>query len=264
MGLIKLIGVFLAIFSFIIIDNYPLTGYFISILSLLCILIPSKYMETVLLSNYLRDRNVETRFFKKVRVPTFLKHVIYRYDVLKNGTYSFVIMSQMLLFVIACMYGGLGVLYFVDMATPFINIANKIYFLIITLLGLFFVVVGSYVGIIYFVVKRKEYFPIKAADLNVIRSLREMMREEHEVRLKTDRVSMHSSIIKELNRFRTYKEKGIYYICQSDTERIEKILSNKYPGASWEYSENGKSKVELIIRDKETNEIIYQAPIKKK
>ena len=91
-----------------------------------------------------------------------------------------------------------------------------------------------------------------------------MIKLDSENKKIVERLEWQVSVEQELNRFRTYKEKGIYYICQSDISQIEKILSEKYRGASWECSENGKSKVNIIIHDKDTNEIIYQAPIKKK
>lgn len=257
MGVIQIIGVLLALASIFMPKTYQFLSVYLSFYTL-CITI--LYKKTVITSNHLNRRKIEGGFFKKKKFPPALTRILYSFNS-TDSIYTVVAYIQIALFVYSFICGTFFLVMVADTFLAQIQINNRIYIGALILLFVIILIIAVFECVIRYIAKWDQMFPIKKEDFS---ATKQIIKRERKNKKIVERLEWHVSVEQELNRFRTYKEKGIYYICQSDTERIEKILSNKYPGASWEYSENGKSKVELIIRDKETNEIIYQAPIKKK
>lgn len=257
MGVIQIIGVLLAIASIFMPKTYQFLSVFLSFYTL-CISI--LYKKTVITSNHLNRRNIKNKFFRKKKFSRGLTRILYSFNA-TDSIYTVVVYIQIALFIYSFICGTFFLMMVADMFLAQIQINNRIYIWSLIFLFVIILIIAAFECITRYIAKWDQMFPIKKDDFS---ATKQMIKLDSENKKIVERLEWQVSVEQELNRFRTYKEKGIYYICQSDISQIEKILSEKYRGASWEYSENGKSKVNIIIHDKGTNEIIYQAPIKKK
>lgn len=69
---------------------------------------------------------------------------------------------------------------------------------------------------------------------------------------------------KDSKKYQYYKEKGIYYVLEEDLGKLERKITNKYPKAYSERSQDEKGKPIFVVYNKDNGKELFKAPIKKK
>jgi hypothetical protein len=237
-------------------------GYaFVKYFATFVIYVVQEYATIVGINNEILDIRPPEKIFKTVKLKPFFSWFVYDYDY-RMGAPLLTVCVQFIVLPVVCIWLiGLSWLTLKLVSGSFpdvIEIWNKIdtTVFIAMVVALIITNLTRYTVLIYCACKKypgaRDYWWGTKFD----------WAEERECRKALKDLEWQCALIKELKRNCSKKYKGVIFVYQSDLNKLETMISKKYPKAKTEHIQNERKKHTWRVYYEE--ETLFEVPIRKK
>lgn len=277
------LSIWLFFFSFWTPDNYRLLRILFLVYGLYFLYAPYCHSSIRYMSDAPRYNSPERGLFKKVKAPPFLSRFIFGAKKKKRDTtYLSTVLLALVFLTHLTLLIGVSILVLIDQLGEIeiipqgilADMMHTVFVLYMLMAGLTVIMTNVFDG--DFKIKKKSPKParLELAEtknyLHPIRSIRDFARELHHTLFESGKHSHSSSaskntrdmeIMKYLKHFQSYKERGVYYIRQSDLPGIEQVLSERCRNIAVKTKVKDGRNV-FSVRDSDNGQLIFEAPVK--